>query len=151
MRPCVAMIAYVAAVGGAYGCRERGQAEIAEAREAPSTRGPMDVTVHKVLVDMDGRQTALNPSVYRVDAQKQTVIYWTPEVDEAPRSLASCVVRDANNWRCAFPDGNGTLEMHVGTLRNNPPDGPAFDHVRRAEEKMRQVSRDEWERAKSHR
>lgn len=103
---------------------------------------PVDVTVYPVTTRPNGRTLPLNPSVYRIDVMAQTVIHWTPGVDEAPTALSKCAIRDPQNWRCEYSDGSGTVEMQGGKYREIGRSGIEASHTR-------YVTRTEWERAQS--
>ena len=73
------------------------------------------------------------PITYAVFPSSQTVVYSRSQVDEIPRSLAGCSVRNRLNWQCKFSDGSGTLTMTDGHFSQVPnPFG------------SRSVSRWEW-------
>jgi hypothetical protein len=102
----------------------------------------VDVAVYPV---MKQNRLPLNPSVYRVDSERQTVIYWTPGVDEAPSDLARCAVRDAENWRCRYPDGSAILEMKHGKYHTVPLVGPLVDDP---DKQIEYVTEAEWRAAR---
>lgn len=62
---------------------------------------PREVTVYPIITFSPGDQPyAAAPAVYRVDVQKQDVMFWRPGVVESPERLKNCAVRDPQNWRC---------------------------------------------------
>lgn len=45
---------------------------------------------------------ALRPTTYKVDAEKQEVLYWTQGFEV--QRLKNCAIRDRENWSCKFND-----------------------------------------------
>lgn len=74
------------------------------------------VTVYPVLETKLGFMP-LSRIVYKVFPESQKVIYWTPGIDEAPKSLPRCAVRDRLHWECEFSGGSCTLTMLEGILK----------------------------------
>jgi hypothetical protein len=70
------------------------------------------VTVYPVLETKDLGLLPLNRTVYKVFPESQTVIYWIPGIDEIPRKLGKCVVRDRLHWQCEYLDGSAMLMMN---------------------------------------
>ena len=63
----------------------------------------------------------LNRTVYKVNPLSHTIIYWMPGIDETPRKLVNCVVRDKKNWAGHYPDGSGSVEMRKGKIVTEGP------------------------------
>jgi hypothetical protein len=70
------------------------------------------VTVYPVSKDDKGKEFRLNRSIYKVNTDTQTVIFWSPGIYEVPTKLANCSVRDRLHWQCNYSDGSGTLIMN---------------------------------------
>lgn len=60
-------------------------------------------------------------TAYKVFEDRQEVIYWRHGLDETPRKMANCAVRNKNNWACTYSDGSGPVVMIDG-IRNSEPD-----------------------------
>lgn len=69
----------------------------------------------------DGTVIPLNRTIYKVNPFVHTVIYWMPDIDETPRSLVNCTVRDKKNWVGSYYDGSGTVEMRKGRIVTDDP------------------------------
>jgi len=63
----------------------------------------------------------LNRTVYKVNPLLHTIIYWMPSINETPRKLVDCVVRDKKNWVGHYPDGSGSVEMRKGKIVSEDP------------------------------
>ena len=75
------------------------------------------VTVYPVLETKDLGLLPLNRTVYKIFPDSQIVIYWSPGINEVPRKLAKCVVRDRLHWQCEYPDRSATLTMNDGEFK----------------------------------
>jgi hypothetical protein len=69
----------------------------------------------------DGTLLPMNRTTYKVNPLMQTIVYWMPGIDETPRKLVDCVVRDKKNWIGYFPDRSGTVEMRKGRIVTDYP------------------------------
>jgi hypothetical protein len=76
-----------------------------------------EVTVYPVLEDKEFGLIPLNRTVYKVFPESQTVIYWSPGIDEIPRELTKCVVRDRLHWQCEYSDRSAKLTMKDGDFK----------------------------------
>jgi hypothetical protein len=111
-------------------------------------RGHEDVIVYPLIETSAGKPLAGNPTVYRINTQTQTVICWkllAPAGAEdshfnAPKKLVNCAVRDAQNWKCEYSDGSGTVAIVNGATRKSDP----FEAAN-----IRYVSKREWEAAEA--
>jgi hypothetical protein len=103
------------------------------------------VTVYPIGTAKDGALFPLNPSVYKVFPESQSVVHWMPGVDSAPSRLDKCAVRDRLNWRCEYSDGSAVLSMDNGKFRVDARIGD-----RLAPDPTRYVSRSEWRRIQRH-
>jgi hypothetical protein len=70
------------------------------------------VTVYPISKDDKGKEISLNRSIYKINTDSQTVIFWSPGIYEVPTKLANCSVRDRLHWQCNYSDGSGTLIMN---------------------------------------
>ena len=59
-------------------------------------------------------ELVLNRERFKIFASTQQVVYWTPGVSETPANLEQCSVRDANNWACSYPRGQGRVGFRDG-------------------------------------
>lgn len=140
IRRDVTVLAGLAILSAWASCGGARQPEAREVRDLPVH--PVEVTVYPVTTAPDGRPLPLNPSVYRIDVQNQSVITWTPAVNEAPRRLVKCAVRDAYNWSCEYPDASGTVEMQAGAYRTDGRSGMTAST-------LRYVTKREWDEAQA--
>jgi hypothetical protein len=108
-----------------------------------------DVIIYSITERPGAKPLANNPTVYRINAQTQTVTYWSrfdPAASadshfNAPARLVNCAIRDTQNWKCEYPDGSGTVAIVNGKYSELNAGGhdPAKDaHIR-------YVSQREWE------
>ncbi|MFC1764084.1 hypothetical protein ACFL6U_18670 [Planctomycetota bacterium] len=76
----------------------------------------------------NGDLRPLNRTIYKVNPFTQTVIYWKPGVNETPKRLVDCVVRNKKNWIGYFPGGSGPVQMLKGTRvrYTNDPDNIVY-------------------------
>jgi hypothetical protein len=63
----------------------------------------------------------LNRTIYKVNPLLHTIIYWMPGIDETPRKLVDCVVRDRKNWIGYYSDYSGFVEMRKGKIVTDDP------------------------------
>ncbi len=75
-----------------------------------------DITTYTARKQPDGSPLLSLKTIYRVSPYTQTVIYWYPDIDESPRRLIDCTVRDVKNWTGTFADGSGTIVMVKGKI-----------------------------------
>ena len=80
------------------------------------------VTVYPICISEEGYPVPLNPSVYKVFPESQSIIYWMPDIDETPRKLTNCSVRDRLHWRGEYPDGSGIKTMDDGKFQIQLPE-----------------------------
>ena len=108
-----------------------------------------DLVIYSITERPSAKPLANNPTVYRINPQTQTVIYWqlfdpAASADShfnAPERLVNCAIRDAQNWKCDYPDASGTVAIVNGKYSavNTAGHDPAKDaHIR-------YVSQREWE------
>ena len=69
----------------------------------------------------DGTLIPLKRTIYKVHPFMQTIIYWMPGIDETPKKLVNCVIRDKKNWVGWYPDGSGIVEMKKGKIVTGDP------------------------------
>ena len=102
---------------------------------------PQEITVYPMNTIGNGPSYAAEIAVYRVDVQKQDVMFWRPGVVESPERLLNCAVRDSTNWRCdtQVAGDSGVVIMERGQLEET---------VLATRFKVRGVTKTEWERAR---
>ena len=88
--------------------------------------GTNEITVYPI--SCDKKCYALNRSVFRVDADRHTVVSWAPGVVDIPNRLEGCVVRDSENWKCK-EGRDGHITMLNGNLSFDPPLGGDLEYV----------------------
>jgi hypothetical protein len=88
--------------------------------------GMQEITTYPI--SCDKKCYAFNRSVFRVDADKQTVITWAPGVVDIPSRLANCVVRNSENWQCK-EGKDGRITMLDGHLSWDPPLAGNIEYV----------------------
>jgi hypothetical protein len=95
-----------------------------------------------------GTWYTLNPTTYRVFADQQLVVYWTPGIRDTPEKLSNCVVRDIRNWVCKYNDGSAELQMNDGVFsestNRNMYTKEGFDFHVEFEARTRYVSMWRW-------
>jgi len=79
-----------------------------------------EVTVYPTTRQKEGLFPA-NRQTFKVFPATQTVVSWFPGIDEVPRTVGRCSVRDRLNWTCEFTDGSGILTMSDGTFSERTP------------------------------
>ncbi|MCX5637391.1 MAG: hypothetical protein NTX52_06830 [Planctomycetota bacterium] len=82
---------------------------------------PSQIGSYPVRKQPDQSLIPLNRTVYKVNPMLHTIIYWMPGIDETPRKLVDCVVRDKKNWIGYYPDGSGSVEMRKGKIVTGGP------------------------------
>jgi len=82
---------------------------------------PSRIGGYPVQKQADESRIPLNRTVYKVNPLLHTIIYWMPGVDETPRKLANCVVRNKKNWIGYYADGSGSVEMRKGKIVSEDP------------------------------
>lgn len=82
---------------------------------------PKTIGSYPVQRQADGTLLSLNRTIYKVSPFMQTIIYWIPSIDETPKKLVECAVRDKKNWMGYYPDGSGSVKMHKGRIVTDDP------------------------------
>jgi len=70
---------------------------------------------------VDGTLIPLNRTIYKVNPLMQTIIYWMPGIDETPRKLVNCAIRNRKNWVGYYLDGSGAVKMRKGKFVTDDP------------------------------
>jgi hypothetical protein len=82
------------------------------------TKHSGEITVYPIFysetTQNKGEWITLNTTVYRVSEERQSVIYWTPGIEDTPSKLTQCIVRDVKNWKGSYTDGSADLQMAEG-------------------------------------
>lgn len=82
---------------------------------------PTPIGSYPVQRQEDGTLIPLNRTIYKVNPLMQTIIYWMPGIDESPKRLIGCAVRDKKNWSGYYPDGSDTVKMCKGKIATVDP------------------------------
>lgn len=82
---------------------------------------PKEIGSYPVQRQANGDMVPMNRTIYKISPFLQTIIYWIPGINETPKKLVECVVRDKKNWIGYYPDGSGTVEMRKGKLISKDP------------------------------
>lgn len=76
-----------------------------------------EVIVYPALREENSSLIPLDRTVYKPLVDSQTVIYWTPGIDDVPKKFHKCVVRDKLNWQCQDDYNYLTITMINGKIQ----------------------------------
>ena len=61
--------------------------------------------------------STLNKTTYKILKNRQEVLYWS-SVDDVPRKLTKCAIKDRKNWSCKYNDESAEFGFKDGKFWN---------------------------------
>jgi hypothetical protein len=89
------------------------------------------ITMYPV-VTYKGKLSAFSRITFKILPATQTVVFWTPGLDDISHPFGKCSVRDRLHWRCKIGDTDSEATMNNGTLEGltaNTADFHGFEFV----------------------